>query len=228
MRESSPATSNTTPQPILSSNQTDKMLCSISQQVSPSSAEQKATAKQAPSSAISDAHLRASVCINNGAKPRSVRTTPAATPCVAPNKTTPRNSADNVTAAYTLLQQAAAQQNTAPSTKTEAGRRARPQTKPLSASRGDTPQQRQQAGQQQDPREGGRRSQQPSSLSHDWSMTNIGFNNIKSEARARMERENREGYERAAFASRDADKPYIAEATHFRFHSRNPQSTRAL
>lgn len=48
-------------------------------------------------------------------------------------------------------------------------------------------------------------------------MKNIGFNDIKSEARGRMETENREGYERASFASRDADKTYIAEATHFRF-----------
>lgn len=62
----------------------------------------------------------------------------------------------------------------------------------------------------------GHRQKSPSP-SYDWSVKNIGFNDIKSEARKRMERENREGYERASFASCDADKPYIAEAAHFRF-----------
>lgn len=202
---------------LIASDQRTTAACFSSYQVSSSPAEQKTITKHAPSCAISDAQLRASVCTNNGAKPPE-RTTRKATPCTAPNKTAARNSADNVTAAYTLLQEASAQRNTSRSTKTEAGRRATPQARALSASRGNIPQQCQREEQQQAHREGRSRRQHPSSsLSHDWRTTNIGFNNIKSEARARTERENREGYERAAFASCAADKPYIAEATHFRF-----------
>lgn len=53
---------------------------------------------------------------------------------------------------------------------------------------------------------GGRKAASP------WSVNNIGFNNPE----ARRKSEDDEGYLRAAFASRAADKPYIAEALHFR------------
>lgn len=123
--------------------------------------------------------------INNGfgsVDSGAIRTTKAVktlTSRASPKKTAARHSADNVTAAYTLLQQATAAQRTML------------------------------------PREDHRRKS--SSPSYDWSVNNIGFNDIKSEARKRTETENRQGYERASFACCDADKPYIAEATHFRF-----------
>ena len=49
-----------------------------------------------------------------------------------------------------------------------------------------------------------------------WSVNNIGHNNLEGASRARRKREDDEGYMRAAFASQKADKPYIAEALHFR------------
>lgn len=50
-----------------------------------------------------------------------------------------------------------------------------------------------------------------------WSVNNIGFSDVKGEAQKARERENREAYANAAFAAQEADKSYIAEATHFRF-----------
>lgn len=49
-----------------------------------------------------------------------------------------------------------------------------------------------------------------------WSVNNIGFSDVKGEAQKARERGNRETYANAAFAAQEADKPYIAEATHFR------------
>lgn len=102
------------------------------------------------------------------------------------NRATPRSSADDVTAAYTLLQQASAQRSVSSGTK--------------------------------DKNLGRVSARMPGAVSsYDWSVKNIGFNDIKSETRARIEKENQDGYERAAFASRDADKSYLAEAAHFCF-----------
>lgn len=50
-----------------------------------------------------------------------------------------------------------------------------------------------------------------------WSANNIGFSDVKGEAQKARERGNRDTYVNAAFAAQEADKPYIAEATHFRF-----------
>ena len=57
---------------------------------------------------------------------------------------------------------------------------------------------------------GGRKTASP------WSINNIGFNKPEGEIGARRESGDDEGYVRAAFASQAADKPYIAEALHFR------------
>lgn len=50
-----------------------------------------------------------------------------------------------------------------------------------------------------------------------WSVNNIGFSDVKGEAQKAREREIRESYVGAVFAAQEADKPYIAEATHFRY-----------
>lgn len=95
-----------------------------------------------------------------------------------------RNSADQVTAAYTLW-----------STHKAPGKNARTTN----------------LGQQHAGRE------ETHQTTSKWSAVNVGFSDTKGEERAHRERENREGYVQAAFASQAADKPYIAEATHFRF-----------
>lgn len=199
----------------------------ILHQVSPSSAALKATTTKKPSCAISDAQLRATVHTNDGFRSadsssgaiRATTTVNMATPRASPHKTSTRNSADNVTAAYTLLQQAAAQNSLASRKKNESARRTTKTPTALFRAHQGTAVVSQQldrtADQQQEGKEDHR--QKSSSLSYDWSVRNIGFNDIKSEARKHVETTNREGYQRASFASCDADKPYIAEATHFRF-----------
>lgn len=176
-----------------------------------SSAASKAITTKTSSCAISDAQLRATISNTNGARPaesiavRNTATVKPATPAASQSRATERNSADNVTAAYTLLHQAAAQRNVPSGRKDENTRRT--STTTFSVNQGATARPPNHEG----------HNPPPSTVSHDWSVKNIGFNDIKSETRARIERENHDGYERAAFASRDADKSYIAEATHFRF-----------
>lgn len=149
----------------------------------------KAISTKTSSCAISDAQLRASISTTSDTGPADIcvrNTTTVKSASASQNRAAPRNSADDVTAAYTLLQQAAARRRVSPGRKDEHVERMSAKT-PCAVS------------------------------SHDWSVKNIGFNDIKSETRSQIERENHDGYERAAFASRDMDKSYLAEAAHFRF-----------
>ncbi|CAM9568552.1 unnamed protein product, partial [Ectocarpus fasciculatus] len=177
----------------------------------------KAIPTRTPCRAISDAQLRATVNTNSGngsAQSGGARTTTKdKIPCSAAKHiaSEARHSADNVTAAYTLVQQAAAQKN-ATSRKTE-GRWGTPTTtrSPHRLTAGsEAPLARQGHETNKDSR------REPPAISN-WSVANIGFNDIKSEKQARIERDNKAGYVRAAFASQVADKPYIAQAAHFRF-----------
>lgn len=104
-----------------------------------------------------------------------------------------RNSADCVTAAYPLRSTGRAQYG-------HNGRTPWPQQTDINQQR----------------ESGGRKGTSP------WNVNNIGFNNPEEEIRARRKREDDEGYVRAAFASQAADKPYVAEALHFR--SRYPHT----
>lgn len=150
----------------------------------------KAITTRTPSCAIVDSQLRAN--INTTSDTTSADRYPARdttnvkSDSASQNRATPRSSADDVTAAYTLLQPPSAQWSVSSGAKEKKVGRTSAKT-PCAVS------------------------------SRDWSVNNIGFNDIKSETRARIEKENHDGYERAAFASRDADKSYLAEATHFRF-----------
>lgn len=174
-----------------------------------------------PSCAISDAQLRASVNTTCGSRPagdyarRIIATGEGAPPSASKGRAAARHSADDVTAAYTLLQQHAAAQERVPP-RTSKTRRCTPTTTsagqtavaalPIAAE-----------NEQSEGHDASRGEQNHNAVSSNWSVTNIGFNDIKSEARARIERENRDGYVRAAFASQHADRSYLAEAAHFRF-----------
>eukprot|EP00903_Cladosiphon_okamuranus_P006401 g6266.t1 len=184
---------------------------------SSSSAAPKTTASKKPSYAIADEQLRATVSTDNGcgsADSGSIRTTTAvktSAPQASPNKTPARHSADKVAAAYTLLQQATAAQRIMASGKINESTRSATAPAPT-----ESPTHQAMAVPRALSQEGHcRLSSLPSH--YDWSVKNIGFNDIKSEGRKRMETENRQGYERASSASCDADKPYIAEAANFRF-----------
>lgn len=159
-------------------------------QLYPQQVSSKAITTKTPSCAIPDAQLRTNISTTRDTRPADSyavrKTTTVKSASASQNKVTPRSSADEVTAAYTLLQQAAAQRSTSSGKK--------------------------------DGNVGRMSARTPSAVSsHDWSVQNIGFNDIKSETRKRIERENHDGYKRAAFASRDADKSYLAQAAHFRF-----------